>query len=282
MLVIPSGAGNTTRQFQMMQDFGTTVVHATPGFLLHCEAKMTEEGVDRSKIHLRKAFAGAEPYSEDTRRRIEDMLHIDVYNSYGLSEMNGPSVAFECQAKDGMHLWEDNYIGEIIDPKTGEALPDGATGELVLSCLCREATPIIRYRTHDLTSFYDTPCPCGRTHRRLHRFTGRSDDMLIINGVNIFPSQIEEVVMKIPEAGNNFIIEIEKQGYLDRITVQVEAGPGIFSDDARVMNSLVDKIRRNLQAIITVNPHVELKAPGSLPVSEGKTKRVFDKREQKL
>jgi phenylacetate-CoA ligase len=278
MLVIPSGSGNTTRQFQLMRDFGTTVVHATPGFLLHCDSKMTEEGVDRAKIHLRKAFAGAEPYSEDTRRRIEAMLHIDVYNSYGLSEMNGPSVAFECQAKDGMHLWEDNYIGEIIDPKTGENLPDGEQGELVLTCLCREATPILRYRTHDLTSFYTEPCVCGRTHRKLHRFTGRSDDMLIINGVNVFPSQIEEVVMSVPEVGNNFLITLTKDGFLDRLSVQVEVSPGIFNDDARVMNALRENIRRRIQALITVNPRIELKEAGSLPVSEGKTKRVIDKR----
>ncbi|MDR2181394.1 MAG: phenylacetate--CoA ligase, partial [Treponema sp.] len=197
MLVIPSGAGNTTRQFRLMQDFGTTVLHATPSFLLHVESKMKEEGVARESIRLKRAFAGAEPYSEDTRLRIEELLHIDVYNSYGLSEMNGPGVAFECQCKDGLHIWEDGYIAEIIDPHTLEALPDGETGELVLTILCREATPLLRYRTRDLTGFYTEPCPCGRTHRRLRRITGRSDDMLIINGVNVFPSQIEEAIMAI-------------------------------------------------------------------------------------
>ena len=278
MLVIPSGAGNTARQFKLMQNFGTTVVHATPSFLLHVESKMREEGVSRESIKLRKAFAGAEPYSEDTRRRIEELLDIDVYNSYGLSEMNGPGVAFECQAKNGLHLWEDAYIGEIVDPQTMEPLPDGETGELVLSCLCREASPILRYRTRDLTSFYTETCACGRTHRRLRRITGRTDDMLIINGVNIFPSQIEEVVMGIKEVGNNYLIVLEKEGALDRLVVKVEVGPGTFMDDSRLINAVKEKIRKTLQAMITINPKVELLESGALPVFEGKAVRVQDKR----
>ncbi|GHV65367.1 phenylacetate-coenzyme A ligase [Spirochaetia bacterium] len=278
MLVIPSGSGNTTRQFKLMQDFGTTVVHATPSFLLHVEAKMREEGVSRDSIKLKRAFAGAEPYSEDTRRRIENLLHIDVYNSYGLSEMNGPGVAFECQAKNGLHIWEDGYIAEIVDPDTLEPVPEGETGELVLTCLCREATPILRYRTRDLSSFYTEPCACGRTHRRLHRITGRTDDMLIINGVNLFPSQIEEVIMSMSEAGNNYLIVVEKEGVLDRLTVKTEVGPDIFMDDARPLNALREKIRKTLQASITINPRVELHESGSLPVSEGKAKRVQDDR----
>jgi phenylacetate-CoA ligase len=278
MMVIPSGSGNTTRQFRLMQDFGTTVLHATPSFLLHVQSKMREEGVSRDSVKLRKAFAGAEPYSEDTRRRIEALLNIDVYNSYGLSEMNGPGEAFECQAKTGLHLWEDGYIGEIINPDTLEPVKDGETGELVLTCLCREATPILRYRTRDLTSFYTEPCECGRTHRRLRRFTGRTDDMLIINGVNVFPSQIEEVVMAMPEVGNNYLIVLEKEGAMDRLIVKIEVGPGIFSDDARPMNAIKEKIRKTLQASITVNPRIELHEAGVLPVSEGKAKRVQDNR----
>ncbi|MDR1565925.1 MAG: phenylacetate--CoA ligase [Treponema sp.] len=278
MMVIPSGSGNTTRQFKFMQDFGTTVVHATPSFLLHVESIMRAEGVSRDSIRLRKAFAGAEPYSEDTRKRIEELLKIDVYNSYGLSEMNGPGVAFECQLKNGLHLWEDGYIGEIIDPETLEPLKDGETGELVLTCLCREATPILRYRTRDLSSFYTEPCACGRTHRRLRRITGRTDDMLIINGVNVFPSQIEEVIMAMKEVGNNYLIVLDKEGVLDRLVIKVEAGPSIFTDDARQMNALKEKIRKTLQASITINPRVELHESGSLPVSEGKAKRVQDNR----
>jgi len=265
-----------------MQDFGTTVVHATPSFLLHVEAKMKEEGVSRESINLKKAFAGAEPHSEDTRKRIESLLNIDVYNSYGLSEMNGPGVAFECQAKSDLHLWEDGYIGEVEDPKTLEPLPDGETGELVLTCLCREATPLLRYRTRDLTSFYTEACVCGRTHRRLRRFTGRTDDMLIINGVNVFPSQIEEVVMGMKEVGNNYLIVLEKEGALDRLILKVEVGPDIFMDDSRPLNALKEKIRKTLQTSITINPRVELHESGALPVSEGKAVRVLDKRPKDL
>jgi phenylacetate-CoA ligase len=278
MLVIPSGPGNTGRQFKMMKDHRTTVVHATPSFLLHLHSKMEEEGYSLSGLALRKAFAGAEPYSEDTRRRIEQLWNIDVYNSYGLSEMNGPGVAFECQHKDGMHLWEDGYIAEIVHPDTLEPVADGETGELVLTILCREAMPILRYRTRDLTSFYTDPCPCGRTHRRIRRITGRTDDMLIINGVNVFPSQIEEVIMGIKEVGNNYLIQVEKEGALDRLTVKTEVGPNIFMDDARPLNALKERIRHALQTTISINPKVELHEPGALPVSEGKAKRVIDMR----
>lgn len=278
MMVIPSGAGNTTRQFKLMQDFGTTVVHATPSFLLHVESKMREEGISRETLRLKRAFAGAEPYSEDTRKRIEKLLAIDVYNSYGLSEMNGPGVAFECQCKNGLHLWEDGFIPEIIDPDTLEAIPDGETGELVLTCLCREATPILRYRTRDLTSFYTEPCACGRTHRRLRRITGRTDDMLIINGVNLFPSQIEEVIMSIKEVGNNYLIVVEKEGAMDRLTIKTEVNQDIFMDDTRPLNALKERIRKTLQGMITINPKVELHEHGSLPVSEGKAQRVQDMR----
>jgi phenylacetate-CoA ligase len=278
MLVIPSGSGNTARQFKLMQDFGTTVIHATPSFLLHVESKMKEAGVKRESLSLKRAFAGAEPYSEDTRRRIESLLKIDVFNSYGLSEMNGPGVAFECQCKNGMHLWEDGYIAEIINPDTLEPVKDGEIGELVLTILCREATPILRYRTRDLTGFFTEPCPCGRTHRRMRRITGRSDDMLIINGVNVFPSQIEEVIMGMKEVGNNYLIVVEKEGALDRLTVKTEVGPDIFMDDARPLNALKERIRETLQVSISLSPRVELHESGSLPVSEGKAVRVQDMR----
>jgi phenylacetate-CoA ligase len=278
MLVIPAGAGNTARQFKMMQDYGTTVLHATPSFLLHLETKMKEAGVTRKSLNIKRAFAGAEPYSEDTRQRIETLLKIDVFNSYGLSEMNGPGVAFECQCKDGLHIWEDGYIVEIVNPETLEPVKDGETGELVLTILCREATPIFRYRTRDLTSFYTEQCKCGRTHRRLRRITGRSDDMLIINGVNVFPSQIEEVIMSIKEVGNNYLILVEKDGALDRLTVKVEVVPEFFNDDTRPLNALIEKIKYTLQASISINPKVELQESGSLPVSEGKAVRVKDTR----
>ena len=278
MLVIPSGSGNTARQFRLMQDFATTVVHATPSFLLHVESKMKEENVARDSLRLKRAFAGAEPYSEDTRKRIEALLDIEVFNSYGLSEMNGPGVAFECQCKNGLHIWEDGYIAEIINPDTLENVVGDGRGELVLTILCREATPILRYRTRDLTGFMPGPCPCGRTHRRLYRITGRSDDMLIVNGVNVFPSQIEEVIMAMNEVGNNYLIEIEKEGVLDRLTVKTEIKPENFMDDTRPLNALKENIRRKIQASITINPRIELHESGSLPVSEGKAVRVKDLR----
>jgi len=278
MLVIPAGAGNTARQFKMMQDYKTTVLHATPSFLLHLETKMKEAGVKRESLFIKRAFAGAEPYSEDTRKRIETLLNIDVYNSYGLSEMNGPGVAFECQCKDGLHIWEDGYIAEIVNPDTLEPVKDGETGELILTILCREATPILRYRTRDLTSFYTEPCPCGRTHRKLKRITGRSDDMLIINGVNVFPSQIEEVIMGMKEVGNNYLIVVEKDGALDRLTIKTEVNSETFNDDSRLLNALKEKIRDTLQTSISIRARVELHESGSLPISEGKAVRVQDTR----
>jgi phenylacetate-CoA ligase len=278
MMVIPAGPGNTSRQLKLMKDFGTTTIHATPSYLLHLHSKLAEEGVTLGDLRLKRAFCGAEPYTEDTRRKIEGLFGIEVYNSYGLSEMNGPGVAFECERRDGMHLWEDGYILEIVDRESLEPLSDGKVGEMVLTILCREAMPILRYRTRDLSSVYEGPCPCGRTHRRIARIMGRTDDMLIINGINVFPSQIEEVIMALPEVGNNYLILVEKQGTLDRLTVKVEVGPGVFADDSRPLNALRDRIRARLQASISINPRVELHEPGILPVSEGKAKRVVDER----
>jgi len=278
MLVIPAGAGNTVRQFKMMQDYKTTVLHATPSFLLHLETKMKEAGIDRNSLCIKRAFAGAEPYSEDTRKRIEKLLDIDVYNSYGLSEMNGPGVAFECQCKDGLHIWEDGYIAEIVNPDTLDPVKEGETGELILTILCRETTPLLRYRTRDLTSFYTEPCPCGRTHRKLMRITGRSDDMMIINGVNVFPSQIEEVIMSMKEVGNNYLIVVEKDGALDRLTVKTEVNSDTFMDDSRLLLALKEKIKDTLKVSISINAKVELHESGSLPISEGKAVRVKDTR----
>ncbi len=278
MLVIPVSSGNTKRQFQLMRDFGTTVVHATPSYMLYLYSKMEEYGYKLSDFKLKKALVGAEPHSEEIRKKIENLFGIDAYNSYGLSEMNGPSVAFECDKKAGMHLWEDSYLMEVVDETTLEEIPDGETGELVLSILIRTATPILRYRTRDLTSIIPGKCSCGRISRRISRIKGRTDDMLIINGVNVFPSQIEEVIMKMPEIGTNYRIVVKKEGILDRLIVQTEVGAAIFSDDARDMNNLQKKIIDNLRASITVSPTVELHEPGVLPVQEGKAIRVVDER----
>ncbi len=277
-LVIPASAGNTRRQFKLMKDFATTAVHATPSYLLHLYAKMEEEEVRRNELSLQRALVGAEPHSENIRMKIEELWGIDVFNSYGLSEMNGPGVAFECLYKTGMHVWEDSFFLEVIDPETLEPAAEGEEGELVFTTLNRTATPLLRYRTRDLSSIIPGPCPCGRTHRRIARIKGRTDDMLIINGVNVFPSQIEEVIMKIPEVGTNYQIVVEKAGALDKLTVKSEVGADIFSDDTRDLNAIRDRIKHYLRASITISPTVELHEPGMLPVHEGKAKRVFDER----
>ena len=278
MLVIPASSGNTARQFKLMKDFGTTVVHATPSYMLHMYGKMAANGYSPSDFKLRRALIGAEPHSEEIRQKIEELWGIKAYNSYGLSEMNGPSVAFECRERSGMHLWEDSYYMEIIDRHNFQPLPEGREGELVLTILIRNATPILRYRTKDLTSIIPGKCPCGRTGRRINRITGRTDDMMIINGVNVFPSQIEEVIMKMPEMGNNYRILLRKKGTLDQLIIQTEVNEGIFSDDTRKMNALISRLKDDLRASITINPQIELHEPGVLPVQEGKAIRVVDER----
>lgn len=280
MMVIPIGGGNTQRQVQVMRDFKTTVVHITPSYLLHIHSRLEEFKVTPKDLFLRKAFLGAEPYSENTRCKLQDLYGIDAYNSYGLSEMNGPGVAFECVYKQDMHIWEDMYLVEIIDPATGTPLPDGEKGELVLTILRRDAMPLLRYRTRDLAFLHQDPCPCGRTHRRLSRILGRTDDMLIINGVNVFPSQIEEVIMGVPDVGTNYMIRLDKHESLDRLTIQVEIYSKMFTGDASQIDALKNRIKERLKASITINPQVEIHEPGSLPVFEGKARRVIDNREK--
>jgi len=276
LMVIPAGPGNSERQLMLMQDFGTTIIHATPSYALYFADFLDRKGLNpRRDLALRKAFIGAEPYSEESRRKIELALGIDVYNSYGLSEMNGPGVAFECEQKHGMHLWEDNYLMEIVDPQTGEPLPEGQTGELVLTTLCREAMPLLRYRTRDVTSIIPEPCPCGRTHRRINRITGRTDDMLIVRGVNIYPQQIERVLMALPALGRNYLILLAG---LDEMTVKVELAEAGFDGQVEHLVKLQSQVIERLRAEILVKPKVELVPPGALPVSEGKAKRVIDGR----
>jgi phenylacetate-CoA ligase len=278
MLVIPVSSGNTSRQIQLMRNFHTSVVHATPSYLLHLHSALAREGVESGQLSLRKAFIGAEPHSEETRRKIENLFGIEAYNSYGLSEMNGPGVAFECVYKTGLHLWEDAYILEIIDPQTLQPLAEGETGEIVMTTLQRQATPLLRYRTRDLSHLVSGYCPCGRGHRRLARIKGRSDDMLIINGVNVFPSQIEDVLMKILEVGANYVIQLEKRGSLDRLVVKTEIDARLFTGDPDALDDLRERISELLRSAILVKPVVELHEPGSLPVSEGKAQRVVDLR----
>ena len=277
-MVIPTSTGNTLKQIQMMEDFKTTSMHITPSYALHLADAIKGQGIDPANLSVRKAFLGAEPYSVAVKHKVEELWDLDAYNSFGMSEMNGPGVAFECEAKDGMHIWEDYYIAEIIDPDTLENLPDGEEGELVLTHMNREAMPLIRYRTRDLTRIIPGVCSCGRTHRRMDRIKGRTDDMLIVGGVNVFPSQIETVLMNVPDVGNNYQIILDREKNLDRLSVKVELGSNYLLDNEAELKRLQSKISTELIALITVTPKIELVAPGSLPASMGKAVRVIDNR----
>jgi len=280
-LVIPAGAGNSKRQIQIIQDFGTTVMHVIPSYALHLFSAFEEAGVDPEKdTHLRIAFLGAEPHSEKTREKIEEFYSIKAYNSYGLSEMDGPGVAFECQYQNGMHIWEDNFIVEIINPETLEPVSEGEEGELVLTTLLRDGMPILRYRTKDLTRIIPGACECGRTHARIERIKGRTDDMLILKGVNIFPIQIEKKLMDIEGVGTNFLIILERKEFNDHMIVRVEVQKKFFSGDLKQLEGLRRRIVEELKSDILITPKVELVEPGSLPKSEGKAVRVIDKREE--
>jgi phenylacetate-CoA ligase len=278
-LVIPAGAGNSKRQIQLMRDFETTAIHIIPSYALHLAAVFAEAGVDpRRDTKLRIAFLGAEPHSENMRRKIENFYGFSGFNSYGLSEMNGPGMAFECPEQKGMHVWEDNYIIEIIDPVTLKPVPDGEQGELVATTLLREGMPIIRYRTKDLTRIIPGRCPCGRTHRRIERIMGRTDDMMILKGVNIFPIQIEKKLMEIPGVGNNFLIILDRENYNDDMTIKVEIQRGFFGGNLQQLESLRRRIVEELKSDILITPKVDLLEPDSLPKSEGKAVRVVDNR----
>lgn len=280
MLTVPAGAGNTRRQLKFFKDFGTTVVHAIPSYAARLYEVMQEEGIDpRRDLKLRTLAIGAEPHSEEQRRRIEDMLGVKAYNSFGMSEMCGPGVAFECPEQNGMHIWEDYYIVEIINPDTLERVPDGEMGELVLTTLNREAMPLLRYRTRDLTRILPGECPCGRHHKRIDRMKGRSDDMLILKGVNIFPIQIEQVLMQYKELGGDYLITLETLDHNDEMTVDVELSQ-LFTDNYGRLEGLTKDIQRRLHDEILVTPRVRLVPRGSLPKSEGKAVRVKDLRKQ--
>jgi phenylacetate-CoA ligase len=280
-LIIPAGSGNSKRQIQLMQDFGTTAIHVIPSYALHLTSVFEEVGVDpRRDTKLAIAFLGAEPHSEKTRKKIEEFYGLKAFNSYGLSEMDGPGVAFECPNQMGMHVWEDNFIMEIIDPDTLEPVPEGEEGELVMTTLLRGGMPILRYRTKDLTRIVPGPCECGRVHRRIERIKGRTDDMLILKGVNIFPIQIEKRLMDIPGVGTNFLIILEREGFNDLMIVRVEVGKEFFSGDLKQLEALRRRIVEELRSDILITPKVELVEPGTLPKSEGKAVRVIDNREE--
>lgn len=278
MLTVPAAAGNTKRQLKFITDFGTTALHAIPSYVTRLHEVMQEMGIDpRRDTKLRTLVIGAEPHSEEQRRRIEEMMGVKAYNSFGMSEMCGPGVAFECQQQNGLHIWEDYYIVEIIDPNTLEPVPEGEVGELVLTTINREAMPLLRYRTRDLTRILPGKCPCGRHHIRLDRMKGRSDDMIILKGVNIFPIQIETVLMQFKELTSNYLITLETRDTNDEMIVEVELDK-LFTDDYTRLQVLAREITRLLKDEILVTPLVKLVPKGTLPQSDGKAVRVKDLR----
>ena len=276
-VTVPAAAGNSKRQIKFIMDFGTTVIHAIPSYATRLAEVFYEMGIDpRKDTKLRIFCLGAEPHSEEQRQRIEQLFGIKAYNCFGMSEMNGPGVAFECKEQNGLHIWEDFVIPEILDPVTLQPVPEGEVGELVLTTINREAMPLFRYRTRDLTRFIPGDCPCGRTHRRLDRFKGRSDDMIIVKGVNIFPIQIERILMGFKELGMNYLITIDTVSNNDEMTVEVEVGEDITISDYTKLQNLTKEITRQLKDEILLTPRVKLVEKGSIPQSEGKAVRVKD------
>ena len=276
--VLPTSVGNTERQIELMQDLGTTAIACTPSYLLHMGEVAEKMGINLSKdTNLRTGILGAEPWTERMRERMETWLGIKAYDIYGTSELSGPMFT-ECSVQKGFHVWSDLALVEIVDPSTGEPLEPGQKGELTITILQKEALPMIRYRIGDITSVDDSPCPCGRTHPRVERIQGRVDDMLIIRGINVFPSQVEYALMTIPEVGQHFQIVVDRKGALDDMLIRVELTKDSFSDKINDLMQIRQKVRHRLANALNVNVDVELVEPGSLPRFEGKSKKVIDKR----
>ncbi|MDI9618975.1 phenylacetate--CoA ligase [Methanothermobacter sp.] len=276
--VIPISAGNTKRQIEIMQDFGTTIITCTPSYALYLAEVLEKEGVDIESLNLKSGIFGAEMWTEEMRNTIEERLGLTALNIYGLTEIIGPGVAQECTEKNGLHIFEDHFYPEIIDPKTEEKLPYGRKGELVLTTLTREGMPILRFRTKDITALRNGECGCGRTLVRMDRITGRSDDMLKIRGVIVFPSQIERALLKIKGLEPHYQIVVTRPEFLDELEVQVEASPELFSDEVKHVEEARRMIEKHIHSEIGLRVNVTLVEPGSLPRSEGKAIRVIDKR----
>jgi phenylacetate-CoA ligase len=278
--VIPVSGGNTKRQIVIMKDFGPTILTATPSYALHLAEVAEAMGVSFEDLKFKFGIFGAEPWSENMREEIEKKLNLTAVDIYGLSEVIGPGVAIEChEAKNGLHIFEDHFIPEIIDPASGEVLPYGETGELVFTSITKEAFPVIRYRTRDITSLNPEPCICGRTHIRMNRVSGRTDDMLIIRGVNVFPSQIESVLMEMDDVEPHYQLLVDRDGKLDTLTVMVEVGEQLFSDEVKHLQDRERKISKNIKDYLGVSAKVQLVEPKAIVRSEGKAVRVIDKRE---
>ena len=278
--VIPMSSGNTKKQIMIMQDFGSSVITCTPSYSLYLAEALAEEGVNVADLKLRIGILGAEPWSESMREEIEAKLGIKAIDIYGLSEIMGPGVGIECvEAQHGLHIWEDHFIPEIIDPATGKVLPHGEKGELVLTTITKEGIPLIRYRTRDITRIISEPCICGRTHLRIERLSGRSDDMLIIRGVNVFPSQIESVLCQIEGLAPHYQLIVEREDNLDSLEVQVEVNEETFSDEVKQMQELSAQIRKDIKDLLGITCKVRLVEPKTIARSEGKAQRVIDRRQ---
>lgn len=275
--VVPVSSGNTANQLQTLVDFGTTILCCTPSYAMYLAEAAEEAGIIE-KLHLRAGIFGAEPWSEDMRRRIEEKLHIKAYDIYGLSEIMGPGVACECEYQNGMHVWEDMFIPEIIDPQTLKPVPEGEKGELVFTTLTKEGFPVIRYRTRDICSLSSEKCPCGRTHIKMNKPMGRSDDMLIIRGVNVFPSQIEEVLLQVSGVTPNYQIIVDRVKNTDTFDINVEMSEELFFDDVKSIERLERSITLRLREVLGIGATVRLVNPKSIQRSEGKAKRVIDNR----
>jgi phenylacetate-CoA ligase len=277
-MIIPISGGNTKRQLQIMKDFGTTVLTCTPSYSLYLAEAGKEEGIDFSSLPLKSGLFGAEPWSENMRKEIEEKLHLKAIDIYGLTEIIGPGVASECERQNLLHVFEDHFYPEIINPETGQPLPDGEKGELVFTTLTKEGTPVIRYRTRDITYLVREKCGCGRTSVRMHRILGRTDDMLIIRGVNVFPSQIEEVLLRMEGIEPHYQLIVERHDNLDYLEVQVEVSETVFSDEIRKLEAREKKLEKELHEALLINTKVKLVEPKTIARSEGKAKRIIDKR----
>ncbi len=274
---LPASSGNTARQIQMLQDFGSDILCCTPSYAMFIGETVRDMGIDPKTLKVRAGIFGAEPWTDEMRAEIEKLLDIKAYDIYGLSEIAGPGVSYNCECQNGMHICEDNFYPEVIDPDTLEVLPDGQYGELVFTCIGKEALPLVRYRTRDICALDRTPCECGRTTVRMTKPKGRSDDMLIIRGVNVFPSQVEHVLLSL-NMTPNYLIIVDRKNNLDTMEVQVEMMPDMFSDTIRSLEATEKHIEGALQSTLNIHAKVRLMEPGTLPRSEGKAKRVIDNR----
>ncbi|MDZ7316465.1 MAG: phenylacetate--CoA ligase [candidate division KSB1 bacterium] len=277
--VVPISSGGSKRQLQLMQDFQTTILTCTPSYAIYLAEIAESEGIDPRKSSLRIGIHGAEPWSEEMRRQIEEKWDIKAYDIYGLSEIIGPGVAVECVGQDGLHIWADHFLPEVLDPKTGKPVPEGQDGMLVITTLTKEATPFLRYATKDIVSMTTGKCPhCGRTMPRISRIKGRTDDMLIIRGINVFPSQIESVLLSMEETEPHYQLVVTREGALDSLEVQVEVNEKFFSDEIRALEALTKRIKEEIESVLSISVNVKLVEPKTLARSEGKAKRVIDLR----